>query len=237
MIRFLLTKAVLRILIYSIKMNILLRITISICLLTSCTKFGKNVYVDGRVYNPITGEGIPNIPIRLYRNTIDSKDPLGVGSKTLETTTTDANGYYKVEHLSTPFNKVWIRLNSLDYYPIGWVDFGNQGEAGIKKGKKNHLDYQMVPYGDLILDIHNVNCTGVSDTMVFRKKWLGLTEFEGSYSTPRIGCYSYTSPFAFKVPMGMYVYEMKVTRSGVITYAYDTVVVPKTGIVTINMEY
>ncbi len=64
---------------------------------TSCTKFAKYVYVDGRVYNPITGEGIPNIPIRLYRNTIDSKDPLGIGSKTLETTTTDANGYYKVE--------------------------------------------------------------------------------------------------------------------------------------------
>ena len=185
--------------------------------ITSCTKFGKNVYVDGRVYNPITGEGIPNIPIRLYRNTLDSKDPLGVGSKTLETTTTDANGYYKVEHLSTPFNKVWIRLNNLDYYPIGWVDFGNQGEAGIKKGKKNHLDYLMVPYGNFKLIINNINCLGVNDTIIINQ-----TNQVGSFlgiDWIITGCVGYTTALE-KVPMGTIYTHYKVIRNGFST-EYD----------------
>jgi hypothetical protein len=95
----------------------------------------------------------------------------------------------------------------------------------------------MVPYGNLILDIQNVNCGGSGDIMYFRKKWLGYTDFEGSYSTPRTGCYSYTSPSSFQVPMGTYVFEMKVIRSSITSYVYDTIVVPETGVVTINMEY
>ncbi|MCB0479208.1 MAG: hypothetical protein KDC84_13660 [Crocinitomicaceae bacterium] len=30
-------------------------------LLSSCAKDGKNIYVEGRIVNPVTGEGIPNI--------------------------------------------------------------------------------------------------------------------------------------------------------------------------------
>ncbi len=123
----------------------------------SCTKFGKNVYVDGRVYNPVTGEGIEGIPIKLYRTKIDSKDPLGESSKTLETTTTDANGYYKMEHLASPFNKVLIQLNSVDNYPIGWVGFGHTGAEVVKKGKRNHLNFEIVPYGYLQINIHNIS--------------------------------------------------------------------------------
>lgn len=34
-----------------------------------------------------------------------------------------------------------------------------------------HVDYHLVPYGKLNLDIKNVNCEGVSDTMRLRHKW------------------------------------------------------------------
>ena len=207
-----------------------------ILVLCTCTKFGKNVYVDGRVYNPITGEGIPNIPIRLYRNTIDSKDPLGVGSKTLETTTTDANGYYKVEHLSTPFNKVWIRLNSLDYYPIGWVDFGNTGEVGVKKGKKNHLDYQMVPYGEIKISVHNINCQGPNDTLIYKRNYVsdnGISVFQPFTLT---GCYDNDGAFA-KVPSGNYSIEWTVIRNGIINSFSHILTVPGNGQVTYNIDY
>ncbi len=207
-------------------------------LLSGCTKFGKNVYVDGRVYNPITGEGIPNIPIRLYRNTIDSKDPLGVGSKTLETTTTDANGYYKVEHLSTPFNKVWIRLNSLDYYPIGWVDFGNQGEAGIKKGKKNHLDYQMVPYGAIIIYIKNTSCFDLNDNikLYFDGGVYDSNVFHKGLIINLNGCVDSPDP-PIKISSGYKYFHWESTKNGIMTTYYDTIFVGENQTTTLNVFY
>jgi hypothetical protein len=204
-------------------------------ILSTCTKFGKNVYVDGYVRNAITGEPVPNVSFRLYRGQISWGDPVGTDSKTLKTVTTNEQGYFKVEYLSTPFNQVYLQIGGGVEGGYVLVD-GNETQT-IKKGKRNHFDYQMVPYGNLILDIQNVNCGGSGDIMYFRKKWLGYTDFEGSYSTPRTGCYSYTSPSSFQVPMGTYVFEMKVIRSSITSYVYDTIVVPETGVVTINMEY
>ena len=40
-----------------------------ILLLFSCAKDGKNIYVEGRVVNPVTGEGIPNIKMELWKLT------------------------------------------------------------------------------------------------------------------------------------------------------------------------
>ncbi|AEA43635.1 hypothetical protein [Fluviicola taffensis] len=194
------------------KLGVLFIGTLFIFLLSTCTKFGKNVYVDGRVYNPITGEGIPNIPIRLYRSKLDSKDPLGTDSKTLQTTTTDANGYYKMEHLSTPFNHVWIRLNNLDYYPIGWVGFGHTGSELVKKGKRNHLDYEMVPYGNYKIVVNNINCQGANDTIIIRR-----TNQVGSFLAidwVLTGCGGYNSSFS-QAPMGTVYTHYTVIRNGV----------------------
>jgi len=185
--------------------------------LTTCTKFGKNVYVDGRVYNPITNEGIEGISIKLYRSKIDSKDPLGTAYKTLETTTTDANGYYKMEHLASPFNKVYVQLNSAGNHPIGWVDYGNTVEAEIKKGKKNHLDYKMVPYGNYKLIINNVNCQGSNDTIIINQ-----TNQVGSFlgiDWVVKGCAGYTTALE-KAPMGTVYTHYTVIRSG-ISNEYD----------------
>ncbi|AEA43637.1 hypothetical protein [Fluviicola taffensis] len=205
-------------------------------IVTSCTKFGKNVYVEGRVYNPITGEGIPNIPIRLYRSKLDSKDPLGTDSKTLQTTTTDANGYYKVEHLSTPFNQVWIRLNSLDYYPVGWVDFGNTNVAGVKKGKRNHFDYQMVPYGEIKISIHNVNCGGANDTLIYNRTYTSVDGISVFQPFTLTGCYDNDGAFA-KVPSGDYLVEWTVIRNGTSNSYSHVVTVPGNGQIAYNIDY
>ena len=205
-------------------------------ILASCTKFGKNVTVKGRVLNPVTGAGIEGAEVKLLKISggYDSN------YKTIKSVTTDASGNFELDKCT--WSKPVARCELGDFYKLGWTQDGGQTfidnfELDVKKGKVMHADYYAVPYGNLILNIQNVNCGGSVDTMYFRKKWVGYSDVEGSDSTPRTGCYSYTSPSAFQIPMGTYVYEMKVIRSGITTYVYDTIVVPKTGVVTINMDY
>lgn len=137
--------------------------------LASCTKFGKNVYVDGYVRNAITGEPVPNVSLKLYRKQIDWGDPLGTASKTLKSTTTDANGYFKAEHLSTPFNAVYIQMGG--GVDGGYVLVDGQNPTLIKKGKKNHVDFGIVPYGYLKHTIKNTSCFDQTDTLVLNIKY------------------------------------------------------------------
>lgn len=207
-------------------------------LIGGCTKFGKNVTIKGRVVNPITGEGIEGAEIWLQK-TAGGYDG---GYKTVKKATSGIDGVFELNKLGLAGYSAVCGKFSGDYYEFGWTQDDGDTYTGnfklsVKKGKTMHADYYAVPYGNLILNIQNVNCGGSGDVMYFRKKWLGYGDFEGSYSTPRTGCYSYTSPSSFQVPMGTYVYEMKIIRAGITTYVYDTVVVPKTGVVTINMDY
>jgi len=67
--------------------------------LLSCTKGGGNVYVEGRVYNPITGEGIEGAEIILYRDKLGGAVAAqSGGSKIVENVKSDANGNYKIKH-------------------------------------------------------------------------------------------------------------------------------------------
>ena len=202
----------------------------------SCTKFGKNVTLKGRVLNPVTGEGIEGAEVKLYKivGGYDSK------YRAIQSATTDASGNFELDKYT--WSKPIARCEIDELYKLGWTKDGGQTfvdnfELEVKKGKVTNADFYAVPYGNLILDIQNVNCGGSGDVMYFRKKWLGYTDFEGSDSTARTGCYSYTSPSAFQIPMGTYVYETKVIRSGITTYVYDTIVVPETGIATIDIDY
>ena len=204
--------------------------------LTTCTKFGKNVYVDGRIYNPITGEGIEGIPIKLYRSKIDSKDPLGSSSKTLETTTTDANGYYKMEHLASPLNQVFVQLNSEDNYPIGWVGYGHTGSELVKKGKMNHLDYQMLQYGEIKISLHNVNCQGPNDTLIYKRNYVSLSGISVFQPFTLTGCYDNDGAFA-NVPSGDYSIEWTVIRNGISNSYSHTLTVPGNGQVVYNIDY
>ncbi|TSJ45448.1 hypothetical protein [Fluviicola chungangensis] len=218
------------------KQNNLFVLILCFVTLTTCTKFGKNVYVDGRVYNPITGEGIEGVPIKLYRTKIDSKDPIGTSYKTLETTTTDANGYYKLEHLTSPFKDVFVQLNSEDNYPVGWVDYGNTGEAKVKKGKRNHLDYQMLPFGEIKISIHNINCQGPNDTLIYKRNYVSLSGISAFQPFTLTGCYDNDGAFA-KVPSGDYLVEWTVIRNGISNSYSHIVTVPGNGQVTYNIDY
>ena len=204
-------------------------------ILFSCTKFARTDTAKGRVLNPITGEGIPDVEMKLLKTT----SGIPGENKAVKSTTTDANGSYEISKTGLKSYSLSCNL-STDYYPIGWYVDGeikntNTGNYSLKKGKTLHADFYAVPYGNIILDIQNVNCQGANDSMQFTRTYQFETSDNG-YSSYRIGCYSYLSQ-PFKVPIGYHYYKTKITRSGITTFVYDTIFVSETGTATIHIDY
>jgi hypothetical protein len=193
--------------------------------------------VDGRVYNPITGEGIGGVTVKLYRNKIDSKDLLGSDSKTLKIVTTDVNGYYKVEYLASPFNQAFVQINYGGYYPLGWVENKSLGSNGVKKGKRNHLDYVMVPYGQLHWHIKNINCEGSTDTLWYKIKYQYDSDFLSLWSFPITGCSDIVGNGSDKMEMGNHIIYMRIKRPSGTIYKYDTIFVNESGITNFDLLY
>jgi len=204
-------------------------------LLFSCTKFGRNVTIKGKVINPVTQEPIEGVEAWFQKTTIG----LPGGYKTIKEEITDANGEFEIN--AGRIGAHYIRLGDVKgNYRLGWYENGEYNGTSVKevdKGKVMEVEYHLVPYGEVVLDIENINCESAQDTMWFRSK----TEFEDNYPSswtfPRVGCYSYTSASPFKIPIGTYIYETKVKRSGNITFVYDTVTVNETGVSTIFIDY
>lgn len=199
----------------------------------SCTKDGKNITVQGRVYNPVTGEGISDCEIRLVKESLE----LPGGNKTVEVVTPDANGYFELSHTSVSARYVGCFFDNGKYYEIGWIQNGqNIGSSlvPVKRGKFTYLDCEAVPYGTIEQHVENVNCQSAADEMQIRFK----TQFDTDYLywSPIIyGCEN--SIGSAKVPMGWRYYETKVVRSGVTTYVYDTVFVTESGITNAEILY
>ncbi|AEA43636.1 hypothetical protein [Fluviicola taffensis] len=195
--------------------------------LTSCTKLGKNVYVDGYVRNAITGEPVPNVSLRLYRGQVSWGDPVGTASKTLKEVTTDANGYYKAEHLSTPFNTVYIQLGK--GVEGGYILVEGQTPTVIKKGKKKHVDFGVVPYGYLKQTIKNTSCFNQSDTLFFNRKYQisnisNISDVDVIYS----GCVDFNSGY-YKFPMGWYYISGYYKKNNVVTAFSDSIYITEGG--------
>ena len=200
-------------------------------MLISC---GKNwtKTVKGKVLNPVTGEGIANARVILQ------KEGSGVpsGLKTVEAVYTDANGNFEISSKKLKVNTAQVVLSLDDYYSIGWKKDGNTySTLSVKRGT-NEADYWAVPYGQIKLDINNINCQGANDSMQFCSKHQMENDYS-NYSTYRLGCYSYLSTTPSKVPMGYHYYRTKITRGGMITFVFDTIFVPETGIATVHIDY
>lgn len=141
----------------------------SICILFSCTKFGKTDTAKGRVVNPITGEGIADVEMHLLKST----SGLPGGNKSVKSVTTDANGYYEISKAGLKKYSLMCNLNA-DYYPIGWyvdgeIKVSNTGNYGLKKGKTLNADFYTVPYANYQLIINNINCQGSGDTIIINQ--------------------------------------------------------------------
>ncbi|MBI2259622.1 MAG: hypothetical protein HYU67_12100 [Flavobacteriia bacterium] len=107
-----------------------------VILTTSCTKFGENIYVKGKVVNPATGKGIPNVEIALQKKTTFE---YATGFKAVETVISDANGEFEIRHLGGLKQYYLNCMYSTSYYPLGWTvngAFKKDYITTIKKGKK-----------------------------------------------------------------------------------------------------
>lgn len=195
---------------------------ILICL-NNCTKIGKNMTVKGRVMNPITGEGIPDIPIELQKT---SKGLPG-GFKTVKTIYTNENGNFEIS--KGGIDTYYLLVENLgNYYRIGWSTQGEeQGILGnkikVKKRKVMYADYYAVPYGKLQIVIKNNNCFDVNDELsIFRTH--SIQDFYSGVPNPAIytGCVNQVGNLN-KAPMGWYTYSGTVTKNGITTSISDSI--------------
>jgi hypothetical protein len=205
--------------------------------LSSCTKFGKNMTVKGRVLNPITGEGIPNAPVIMYRSTLDYPS----GSKRVKETTTDSEGYFEISKLSLSKCYVTCHVTEVgDYDPIGWektVPLFDAFTISTKKGKTMHADYYAVPYAHLQLDIHNVSCQGSTDQFKLYSEGTQTDLTNSGLMINEMGCYQFTASGYSKVPMGARYYRWEVTKNAVTTIFYDTLYLAEGEYKTYTINY
>lgn len=157
--------------------------------LTTCTKFGENIHVKGKVINPTTGVGIANVKIELQKKTTFE---FATGFKAVETVYTDNNGEFEIRHLGG-LKQYYIRCQyTQDYYPIGWyVDSEKQTSdfIRIKKGKTFYAEYQMLPYGYYQLKLKNANCYDEFDEFEFRMYPYFDENYYGISLKQIMGCY------------------------------------------------
>jgi len=193
----------------------------------------RKTTLKGRVMNPITGEGIAGATISASKTTME----LPGGYKTVEQTTSDANGDFILEFKKSASN---IGVSTGDYYNIGWYQNG-EIQPGyylpVQQGKNMKADFYAVPYGSSKANIVNINCQGVTDTAYFKLKYILSPSLYDYWSPPRVGCYSHSDATAAKRPMGKYVWITKVIRSGNTSYQYDTVFVNESGVSVFNINY
>ncbi len=196
-----------------------MRFLISFFILTtiiSCTKFGKNVTVKGRVMNPVTGAGIEGAEVKLLK-VVGGYDS---NYKTIKSVTTDASGAFELDKYT--WTKPVARCEVGDLYKLGWTKDGGQTfidnfELEVKKGKVINADFYAVPYGNYKIVVNNINCQGLNDTIIIRR----TNQLESFLAIDWIltGCGGYNSSFS-QAPMGTVYTHYTVIRNGIST-EYD----------------
>ncbi len=204
--------------------------------LSTCTKFGKNVTVKGRVMNPVTGEGIEGAEVKLLR----IKGGYDSSYKTIKSTTTDASGNFELDKYT--WSSPVARCEVGDLYQLGWTKDGGQTfidnfELEVKKGKITNADFYAVPYAHLQLDIHNTSCQGSMDHFVLYAEGTQVDMSKYGLMIDEMGCYQFTASGHSKVPMGARYYRWEVTKNAVTTIFYDTVYLAEGEYKTYTINY
>ncbi|HRO76469.1 MAG TPA: hypothetical protein PLP27_10010 [Crocinitomicaceae bacterium] len=196
----------------------------------SCTKFGKNITVKGRVINPITNEPISGITVFMHQSW---------KSKTIKKMVTGQDGEFELS--ATHLGYVWAGTdyaNYQDYYDLGW-DYQNKyySEIKVEKGKIMNVDYHLVTYGQLHWHIKNINCEGTTDTLWYKIKHQYDNDFLNIWSFPIVGCADIVGNGSDKEKMGNHIIYMKIKRPSGTIYKYDTVFVQKEGVTNFELFY
>ncbi|PKR79886.1 hypothetical protein CW751_12435 [Brumimicrobium salinarum] len=197
--------------------------------LISCN---KKVTLKGRVLNPVTNQGIEGFTIAVSADTWE----LPGGAKPVGETTSNANGDFVLEFKKSGYD---FSVYKEGYYNIGWYQNGEilPGQLPVNdKGKTMHADFYAVPYGEIKTSVHNINCSGSTDTLIFKRIY--QLDPNNSVFQPFTftGCYDNYGAFA-KVPSGDYKLEWTVIRSGVSNTYSHILSVPGNGQAIYNIDY
>ncbi len=205
-------------------------------LFSFCTKFGRTHTAKGKVINPITGEGIPNAPMKILKQTLG----LSGGMKSVKEIASEADGSFEIS--KTGLNKYYLQCDlSGDYYEIGWFENGEKiatasSDLALKMGKTKNIDFYAVPYGELKISIHNVNCQGPDDSLYFERIYQTDLNSAIFQLFTFIGCYNNDGAFV-KVPCGQYLIKWIVTKSGISTNFTHLIYVNENQQTYYNIDY
>ena len=197
-----------------------LRFALIFMIALSCTKIGKNITVKGRVLNPITGVGISGVEIKLLRS---QNLQYNGGYKAIKKVVSDENGNYEIN--ATRLGPIYLIPGEIGQnYSLG---FSYEGQyysmKKVDKGKVMHIDYHLVPYGKLQINIKNTNCFDQNDQLrIFRSH--SIPGFYDNVPNPAIytGCVDQQGNLN-QAPMGWYKYNGTITKNGVETTIRDSI--------------
>ena len=197
---------------------------------TSCYKIKsfKKIKVNVKVINPVTGAVYPNIPWSI----IEAKKDLKVfssNSHVFMEGVTDQNGEAHIE-FKKPMGNKWVyalELTGVDSYPYKWsIDNDKIYDFTAYKSAKVNF----------VLHIKNTNCFDANDKAVYKfTNGIYTKKPYGSFSSyPYDGCANLY--YGAIHNEDLYPYTLEVTRNGVTTTTYDTLVI-KQGLDTLNFFY
>jgi hypothetical protein len=195
-----------------------------------CVSCGKKTTVAGRVYNPVTGEGVENIDVVLSR-TNASLSSSGGGTTELERLTTDATGNYSFEYRDGGrVKRLRFVFDDDFYYPV------NTFELPLN-GKQSH-DLQLVPTGGFQRNFENVNCFDSNDVLlVSNRTHRSLPDYyNGNMPATYNGCFQFQTSIA-NVPMGWHVWTGTITRNGITEPWADSIYVQPGELNVWNIHY
>lgn len=202
------------------------------CLLLAACK--KEVTVTGRVYNPITNEGIPGIKVSLVRQKAGVPGAMeGGGSTPLISVLTDAQGYFSItEKLKKTKTYDFRFIFSEDkYYPVEGYPYNVSYNDDHKE-----INLPLVPKGKLTVNINNISCQGPGDVLQLQRAHSPLPSYYTDIVSTINGCAHYPGS-SESVPMGWHIFKGTVTKNNVSTPYLDSVYVAPGGSSTMNINY
>ncbi|MEZ4938479.1 MAG: hypothetical protein R2799_12895 [Crocinitomicaceae bacterium] len=194
-------------------------IIISLLFLFSCAKDGKNIYIEGKVVNPVTGQPIEGIRLVLHKMTSD----LGSGSSSVikDESYSDINGNFTLSHNGSLFNNyiVLVEYPNEGYHLVGWKDATGQNVGGyqldVKKGELMDVRLELLEYCDVFFSYDNINCYNGNDSLFLDVRSAEYIVTDGYYIKV-VGCNTFTSG-PVKIPQGTYTLSGIIKRGGVST--------------------
>jgi len=201
-------------------------LTLILFILLSCAKDGKRIFVEGKVLNPITGEGIEGIRVKIMKNALSG------GYKVLKETYTDADGNYELGVNSVAID-VYVRCDGdFGLHIIGWdLNFETEFVDIVtfripKKGRVYNADYHTVPEGGLKKSIINTSCFNDNDEIKIFAQDEVVSINQSAGPLMQTGCVSMLyGNDEFDNPSGKIFYHYFVTKNNITTEHFDTLYV------------